>query len=128
MGRPRLGLVGLGWIGAMRMRAVAGRTEVVALCDTSEERLAEAGAAHPDAERFLEYGGLLEAAERLRLDGVVIATPNALHAGQTLAALRAGLAVFCQKPLALNAAEARAMVDAARSADRLLDVDYSYRH
>ena len=61
------------------------------------------------------------------LDGVVIATPNALHAPQTLAALERGLAVFCQKPLALDAREARAMVKAAREADRLLGVDYSYR-
>ena len=128
MGGPRLGFVGLGWIGVMRMRAVAGRAEVAALCDTSEDRLAEAGTEYPAAERFVEYGELLEAAGRLRLDGIVIATPNALHAGQTLAALREGLAVFCQKPLALNAGEAREMVDAARTADRLLDVDYSYRH
>lgn len=61
------------------------------------------------------------------LDGVVVATPSALHAAQAMAALEAGAAVFCQKPLGRNAAEARAVIDAARAADRLLAVDFSYR-
>src|SRR5690606_35725807 len=46
---------------------------------------------------------------------------------QAEAALRNGLAVFCQKPLARTAAETRRVLDAARSADRLLAVDLSYR-
>ena len=62
------------------------------------------------------------------LDGVVIATPSALHAEQSIAALESGLAVFCQKPLGRDAAEAAAVVAAARRADRLLGVDLSYRH
>jgi predicted dehydrogenase len=58
----------------------------------------------------------------------VIATPSALHAEQAVAALERGRAVFCQKPLARTAVEARRVVDAARAADRLLGVDLSYRH
>jgi predicted dehydrogenase len=58
---------------------------------------------------------------------VVIATPSALHADQAIRALQAGAAVFCQKPLGRTAAEAKAVVDAARAADRLLGVDLSYR-
>ncbi|HEX6940815.1 MAG TPA: Gfo/Idh/MocA family oxidoreductase [Longimicrobiales bacterium] len=128
--RPRLGFAGLGWIGAMRMDAVAadGRAVVAALCDASADRLAEAAAKHPDAAAFADYDAMLDRAGVLRLDGVVIATPNALHAPQAIAALERGLAVFCQKPLALNAVEARAMVDAARRANRRLAVDYSYRY
>ena len=60
-------------------------------------------------------------------DAVVIATPSALHAAQSIRALERGAAVFCQKPLGRTAAEARAAVDAARAADRLLCVDLSYR-
>src|SRR5690606_16375961 len=63
----------------------------------------------------------------LDLDGVVIATPSAMHAEQATAALDRGFAVFCQKPLGRNAPETRAIVDAARRADRLLGVDFSYR-
>jgi predicted dehydrogenase len=61
------------------------------------------------------------------LDGVVIATPSALHAEQSIRALERGVAVFCQKPLGRSEAEVRAVVQAARAADRLLGVDLSYR-
>lgn len=129
--RPRLGFVGLGWIGRMRLDAVAspnGPAEAVALCDPASAGLDEAAKSHPDVPRFGDFEEMLAQAENLRLDGIVIATPNSLHAPQTLAALDRGLAVFCQKPLALSAREAREMVEAARRADRLLGVDYSYRY
>jgi predicted dehydrogenase len=77
---------------------------------------------------------LPEALDRLEelleeeLDGLVIATPSALHASQAEAALERGLAVFCQKPLGRTAAEVKRVVEAARRADRLLGVDLSYRH
>jgi predicted dehydrogenase len=111
--RPRLGFLGLGWIGRSRLDAIAtaGVAEVAAVADpalpgsidTLDELLAE------------------------ELDGVVIATPSAQHAEQALAALERGLPVFCQKPLGRTAAEAQRVVEAARTADRLLTVDLSYR-
>lgn len=130
MSAPRLGFVGVGWIGAMRMDAVAqaGVGEVAAVCDASPERADAAAQKHPGAEPFTDFDALLDRAQALRLDGVVIATPNALHAPQSIAALDRGLAVFSQKPLSLDAEEATRMVEAARAADRVLGVDYSYRH
>ncbi len=62
------------------------------------------------------------------LDGIVIATPSALHAEQAIAALQNKKAVFCQKPLGRSAAEVAAVIEASRSACRLLGVDFSYRH
>jgi predicted dehydrogenase len=70
----------------------------------------------------------LPALLELDLDGLVIATPSALHAEQARRALARGLAVFCQKPLGRNLEETAAVVDEARRRDRLLDVDFSYRH
>jgi predicted dehydrogenase len=70
----------------------------------------------------------LEAMLALGLDGVVIATPSALHADQCVQALDRGIAVFCQKPLGRTAREVEAVLAAARKADRLLGVDLSYRH
>jgi len=121
---PRLGFLGVGWIGRKRMEAVAasGQAEVVAVADASAEALGSVEFAGVQGVGSL--GALLE----LGLDGVVIATPSALHAEQAIQALEAGCAVFCQKPLARTAAEARRVVDAARAADRLLSVDLSYRH
>jgi predicted dehydrogenase len=129
MKRPRLGFVGLGWIGAMRLEAVAGAgtAEIVAVCDSTPGRLENTAREHGVSQCFGSCDELIGRAGSLGLDGLVIATPNALHAEQALAALESGLAVFCQKPLALNAHQARQMVDAARKADRLLGVDYSYR-
>lgn len=123
---PRLGFLGVGWIGRNRMEAVAaaGAGRVVAVADPHPERRAAALAAAPGAAPAASLDELLEQS----LDGIVIATPSALHAEQSIRALEAGLAVFCQKPLARTAAEAASVVAAARAADRLLGVDMSYRH
>ncbi|HVD41626.1 MAG TPA: Gfo/Idh/MocA family oxidoreductase [Solirubrobacterales bacterium] len=123
---PRLGFLGVGWIGRHRMQALSegGLAEVAAVADPQDEALAAAAAAAPRAERAATLEDLLER----DLDGVVIATPSALHAEQATAALERGLAVFCQKPLARNAGETRRVLAAARKADRLLGVDLSYRH
>lgn len=122
---PRVGFLGVGWIGRHRMEGMlaTGAIEAVAVADPSAEMAAEAVRMAPGAERVAGLEDLL----RLDLDGLVIATPSALHAEQAIAALERGCAVFCQKPLGRTASEARAVVDAARAADRLLAVDFSYR-
>ena len=109
--RPRLGFLGLGWIGRSRLEALAasGVAEITAQADP----------AVPDSL------GSLDDLLATELDGIVIATPSALHAEQAIAALEHGVAVFCQKPLGRTAAEAEAVVEAARRADRLLCVDLS---
>ncbi len=124
-GRPRLGFLGAGWIGRHRMQAMieADVADAVALVEPSIEAAAEALALAPDALLVDDLDGLLD----LNLDGVVIATPSALHAEQTIQALRAGAAVFCQKPLGRTGDEVQAVVTAARDVDRLLGVDLSYR-
>ncbi len=123
---PRLGFLGLGWIGANRMQAVLehGVATVAAVADPHPEALARARELVPGAK----VGASLDELLALDLDGVVIATPSAMHAEQATAALERGFAVFCQKPLGRNAPETQAIVDAARRADRLLGVDFSYRH
>lgn len=124
--KPRIGFLGTGWIGRHRMAAMAatGAIEVAAICDPSAECRSAALADAPAAVSVDTFDDLLA----LDLDGIAIATPSALHAAQAVAALEAGAAVFCQKPLGRSAAEAQAVVDAARAADRLLGVDLSYRH
>lgn len=79
--------------------------------------------AAPQAKVLSDFNELL--AEDL--DGVVIATPSAQHAEQTIQALNAGVAVFCQKPLGRTAREVGAVLEAARQRDRLIGVDLSYR-
>lgn len=126
MTRPRLGFLGLGWIGRHRMEALAqsGRAEIAALADPDAAAVEAAAALSPEARR----GTTLDEVLAARPEGVVIATPSALHAAQTIAALQSGAAVFCQKPLGRDAAETAAAVDVAREADKLLATDLSYRH
>ncbi|HZW16133.1 MAG TPA: Gfo/Idh/MocA family oxidoreductase [Brevundimonas sp.] len=123
--KPRIGFLGVGWIGRHRMEAMlaTGSIEAAVVADASEAACAEAAALAPGAARADGLDALLEQ----DLDGVVIATPSALHADQTRRALARGAAVFCQKPLGRTEAEVREVIDAARRADRLLAVDLSYR-
>jgi predicted dehydrogenase len=123
--RPRVGFLGVGWIGRNRMQAIleTGAVEACAIADASPETAAEAGRLAPGAEIHTSFESLLQS----DLDGLVIATPSALHAAQTVAALERGMAVFCQKPLGRTATEAQAAVKAACKSDRLLAVDLSYR-
>jgi predicted dehydrogenase len=123
--KPRLGFLGVGWIGRSRLEAVlrSGVAEIAALCDPGSTALDEARRLAPSAKPLESVDDLL----RSDLDGIVIATPSALHAAQSEAALGRGLAVFCQKPLGRNAAETRRVVELARAGGLLLGVDFSYR-
>jgi predicted dehydrogenase len=124
--RPRIGFLGVGWIGLHRMRAVVESelAEIVAVADSSDELCRAALEVAPGARAVSSIEELLA----LDLAGVCIATPSALHAQHALACLSRGAAVFCQKPLARTLEETERVVGAARARDRLLAVDFSYRH
>jgi predicted dehydrogenase len=124
--RPRIGFLGVGWIGRSRMQslAAAGRAEVVGAADPDPAARAAVTATLAQVEVVADLQSLLA----LELDGIVIATPSALHADQAITALQQGVAVYCQKPLARTATETAHVVAAARRADRLLGVDLCYRH
>jgi predicted dehydrogenase len=98
--------------------------EPAAISDPSPEMAQAARQLAPDATIAASFDELLEQ----DLDGLVIATPSALHAEQSIRALERGIAVFCQKPLGRSKAEANAVIAAAQAADRALGVDLSYRY
>jgi predicted dehydrogenase len=122
---PRLGFLGVGWIGRHRLQAVAesGLAEIIALADCDFAAAVQTAATLSGAQALPSLDHLLE----MNLDGVVIATPTALHAEQAVTALQSRNAVFCQKPLGRTAAETRRVIDTARTQNRLLGVDMSYR-
>jgi predicted dehydrogenase len=123
---PRIGFLGLGWIGQHRMQALldANACTVAGIADPADDARQRAQQAAPGAAVV----GSLDELLALDLDGAVIATPSALHAKQALAFLERGVAVFCQKPLARTAAETAQIIRAARQANRLLGCDFSYRY
>src|SRR5262245_30808020 len=99
----RVGVVGAG-MGAQYAAAFAARgDEVAAVCARTAES-ARTFAERFGARPFTSYEELLAAGG---LDAVIVAVPNALHHPVALAALDAGLHVACDKPLALDAREAR---------------------
>jgi predicted dehydrogenase len=123
--RPRLGFMGMGWSSRKRLEAIAdsGLAEVVTVADASPDAALEASRAAHGARVARSFDDLL----RDDLDGVVIATTNAVSAANAQAALARGVAVFCQKPLGRDRREVETVVDAARKADRLLMTDLSFR-
>jgi predicted dehydrogenase len=124
--RPiQLGFAGVGWIGRNRLEAAvaSGLAEVAVIADPVPEAAEAMAALYPASAVVSSFEKMLDLAP----DGVVIATPSALHAAQSIQALERGIPVFCQKPLGRNAVETQAVCAAASRADRLLGVDLSYR-
>ena len=121
----RVGVVGVG-IGVHYAEAFArvDGAEVAALCASSEGNLI------PAARRLgvtAVYTDLDEMLAREQLDVVAIATPNDLHHPMTLAALRAGAHVLCDKPLAMDAAQAQEMLDEAEAHGRRHIIPFWWR-
>jgi predicted dehydrogenase len=81
-------------------------------------------AAYPGALVFTDLG---DALRDPAIDAVYVASPVALHAEHTITSLRAGKHVLCEKPVALNFAQAESMAEAARQSGRLLGVAYYRR-
>jgi predicted dehydrogenase len=121
-----LGFLGLGWIGKNRLEALLDPmlVENVHLYDPDLASIEAVLGSVPMAKIQQSYQEMLNE----DLDGVVIATPSAMHAKQAIQAMEKGMAVFCQKPLGRNLAETRAVVQVAQKLNKLLFVDYSYRY
>jgi predicted dehydrogenase len=106
-----------------------GRSRAAAICDADPKRLAEfqQQVGLPDDRCFTDYRKLLRAAKRLDLHAASVALPNALHAPVSIAAAKAGLHVLCEKPMAMNVRQARAMLAASKAAGKKLMINFSYR-
>lgn len=105
--------VGVGGMGFNDIRSVPTEN-VVALCDVDAQRVAHAMQQFPGAKPYRDYRRLLD--EEKSLDAVMIATPDHNHAIVTMAALKRGKHVFCQKPLTRTVHEALEIGKAAQAA------------
>lgn len=123
VGRPRqLGAneklniagIGVGGQGFGDLQALKDQN-IVALCDVDDVHAAKAYEAWPDARRYKDYREMLDK-EGDRIDGVVVATPDHHHATASMAAIKLGKHVYCEKPLTHTIEEARALAEAARAA------------
>src|SRR5699024_3371643 len=64
----------------------------------------------------------------MAIDAVVICTPNKSHAAITIAALKAGGHVLCEKPMVMTTAECRTIGKRAKNTEKLLTIRYHHRH
>ncbi len=102
--------IGVGGMGASDLGSTASgkNVRVLALCDVDAGRLGAAHANHGDAKTFTDWRRLLDELGK-DIDAVVISTPDHMHGPIALAAMALGKHVYCQKPIAHNVHECRAM-------------------
>ncbi len=125
MKKLRCGVIGLGMgVGHVRGYNSHPHAEVVAVADTNPDRLAFVADEHNVPGRYETAEAMLR---EEKLEVVSVATPNKFHKPLTLAALKAGCHVLCEKPMAMNTAEAKAMARAAKRAKKRLMINFSYR-
>jgi len=124
----RYGIVGLGQVstkGHIPELVRLPETQIVALCDPSEEALDRTAKLVPDANTYADLDELLndEAVE-----AVLIATPNWLHKEQALRAFEHGKHVFLEKPIGIDLDECDAILRAWSDSGRVLQVGHELRH
>lgn len=113
-GRLNIAAVGVGGKGATDVTKVGGE-HIVGLCDVDAGRLAQMGGRFGSARRFADWREMFDALGK-EMDAVTVSTPDHMHFPPTMAAIRMGKHVYCQKPLTHTVAEARALTEAARKA------------
>jgi predicted dehydrogenase len=121
----KIGIIGAGGMANYHIPGFrAAGAEVVAIADVNRDAAARAAAKHNVAR---SYGSVARMLAGERLDAVSIITPNKFHRPLALQALAARKHVFCEKPPALNAAEAEMLRKAALKARRTLMFNFNNR-
>lgn len=126
MEKIKVGIIGAGSISNEHIQGYLSdpRAELYALCDINEERLREMGKKYGVTRLFTDKADLLALPE---IDAVSVCTWNSQHAPCSIAALEAGKNVLCEKPMAMNADEARRMKEAAQKSGKLLMIGFVRR-
>lgn len=114
-----LGCIGVGGQGGADLRDLydTGLANIAALCDVDMDRASASIRKHKNAVLYRDYRELID--KQKDIDAVLVATPDHVHAPASILAMRAGLHVYVEKPLAHTIAEARAMRDVAKETNRV---------
>lgn len=123
----RVGMIGTSWwADAMFLPALAAHpgAELVAICGRNEARARDKAYEWHIPQVYTDYRKLIDSGE---VDALVVATPNDSHYPITMHALDAGLHVLCEKPLAMDYAQAREMAEKAAEKHAITMVPFTYR-
>jgi 1,5-anhydro-D-fructose reductase (1,5-anhydro-D-mannitol-forming) len=123
----RFGIVGFGLHAVKRLMpgfALSKNCKVTAL---SRRDMTQARESARQYNIPLAFDSAAELCRSGEVDAVLVTTPNSLHLNDVLTAIAAGKAVLCEKPMAVNAAEAKQMVEAARRRNVRLGVAHVFR-
>ncbi|WP_175988015.1 Gfo/Idh/MocA family protein [Bacillus sp. Marseille-Q1617] len=126
MSKLRMGMIGTGGIAQGRhiptFKKLSETVTLEAVSDINELTAQDVAKKFNIPKVFSDYRDMFE-----HVDAVTICTPNKFHAEITIAALKAGLHVFCEKPMAMTPEECKAMIDAADESGKVLAIAYHYR-
>ena len=122
--RPSIALIGCGGRGRGVAKAAAEFGRVTAVCDVDDKQLAEANKLWPDAETYKDFRHV---AENKDVEIVVCGTVDHWHTLVSIAAMRAGKDVYCEKPLTLTVDEGKRLVRVARETGRILQTGSQQR-
>ncbi|MEQ8239497.1 MAG: Gfo/Idh/MocA family oxidoreductase [Cyclobacteriaceae bacterium] len=117
MTKIKFALIGCGRIGHRHAGHIATQAELVAVCDTRPERAQELAKEY-NVTVFTNLESLLLA--HLDIDVISICTPNGFHASQTIACLKAGYHVLCEKPMAISVHDCGEMINTAEKMNKRL--------
>jgi predicted dehydrogenase len=110
-----IGVIGSGGRGADDIEGVKSQN-IVALCDVDQDHAASMQKRFPSAKVYQDFRVMLDTQKEI--EAVVVATPDHTHAVASMAALKSGKHVYCEKPLTRTVQEARALANAAAEAKR----------
>jgi inositol 2-dehydrogenase len=123
-----IGVLGVGEMGkrhAENLRRLVPQAQLVAVADASRERARQVAA---ELEIESSYGSLEAMLEDKKIEAVLIATPDKFHSQAIEIAARAGKDILCEKPIALNLADAHAALDAVSKGGTRLQIGFMRRY
>ena len=121
---PTIGLIGCGGMGRNDAKLASKFGRVIAVCDLDDSHIAEAKKQWPDATGYKDFRKLLE---HKGLDVVICGTVDHWHTFVSMAAMRAGKDVYCEKPLTLTIDEGKHLIETARRTKRILQAGTQQR-
>ncbi len=127
MEKIKAGIIGTGGISRFHMggyKQLADFVDVVAVCDIDEAKVKAYAEAYNVPRYYTDYNEMMA---KEQLDCVSVTTWNSAHKGATIAALKGGANVLCEKPMAMNAQEAKEMLDTAKETGKLLQIGFVRR-